>query len=292
MNISDRFAAFYTPSYVNSLKELDKLRRRIIINYFVIGTVVFAGFIFEAITWMLIGVLIIILFIFFYIRTFGVSNQYFQQQFARLTQGRIGTDLLPSSSYDPDRYIKLSVLQKACLLASVPTQFQGSNMIEHRLGDDWIQLSEIESGSMLKNDMGMTEKVIHFSGWVGIRQVETGVTEPIILMHENLVGFSGLQKTVSIQAQKDLIAWYPSEAVFNRYFSPSTLVEVVNYTEQSGNLIFISVFDGGICVAVSPVHKEKYRLANLWNKVENEKEIRKIYEANSFITQMLFRLKA
>lgn len=292
MNISDRFKEFYNTGYINSLKELDRLRRRIIINYFVIGTVVFAGFVFEAITWMLIGVLIIILFIFFYIRTFGVSTLYFQQQFARLIQGRIGTDLLPSSTYDPDRYIKLSVLQKACLMADTPTQFQGSNMIEHKLGNDWIQLSEIEASSKVKNEMGMSEHVVHFSGWVGVRLIETGITEPIILMHENLVGFSGLHKTITIQPQKDLIAWYPNEGLFNRYFSPSTLVEIVNYTEFSGNLIFISVFEDGICVAVSPGKKEKYREGGLWTKVENEKEIQRIYEANSFITQMLFRLKA
>ena len=106
--MSVRFEAFYTAAFQTSLNDLDRIRRRIITNYFVIGFVMFAGFTFEAITWMLIRILVIVLFVMFYIRTFGISTQYYQQQFFLRIQGSIGRFLLPSSSFDLNRYIKLT----------------------------------------------------------------------------------------------------------------------------------------------------------------------------------------
>lgn len=291
MQVNERFLSFFTASYTSQLQDLDKTRKRILFNYFVIGTVMFAGFVFEAVTWMLIGIVFIVLFIFFYIRTFGISTSYFQQQFFKKVQGAVGLYFLPSSTYDSDRYIKLSLLQKAMLLTSSPSLFGGRNMMEHKFDGDWIQLSEIEASTTGKNEKGLQEVTTNFHGFVGVRQVKTSLENPVILMHSDWDNFIRKTKPSNVQDHEELLAWYDDEKTFNQLFSPSRLVEIMGHIEHSGDQIFISVFSEGVCVAVSPKGKHNYLDAGLWNKVHNEEEIKRLFTSYAFITDMLLAIK-
>lgn len=289
--MSVRFEAFYTAAFQTSLNDLDRIRRRIITNYFVIGFVMFAGFTFEAITWMLIGILVIVLFVMFYIRTFGISTQYYQQQFFLRIQGSIGRFLLPSSSFDLNRYIKLTELQAAGLIVHHPQQYGGRNMIEHAVGDDQIRIAEMDIRSSGRGEDGKPFQRTDFSGIVGVHAMHTGIANPLMLVHHDLLKTEpdpSIRR--KIDDHQDLVAWYVDKEAFARWFSPSQLYQVVSFMEAANKQVFISVFQGGVCVAVAIPEKEKFRDAGLWTKANQEKEIRSLFETYRFVSEMLLSL--
>ena len=53
----------YTEKIYPDLKKAEKIRKQILLNYTIIGTVLFSGMLVEAITWMSIAIVIIILFV-------------------------------------------------------------------------------------------------------------------------------------------------------------------------------------------------------------------------------------
>ncbi len=61
------------------LYEAEELRKRIILNYAVIGSVLFTGFVIEAVTWMSLAIVIIVLFVMVYIKWFGIPVSRFEQ---------------------------------------------------------------------------------------------------------------------------------------------------------------------------------------------------------------------
>ncbi|HCK22789.1 MAG TPA: hypothetical protein DHW15_11705 [Bacteroidetes bacterium] len=286
------FQQFYSESFRREVLQVEKLRRQIIINYFVIGFVLLAGFIFEAITWMLVGIAFIVLFILFYIRTFGVSTDHFKERFFRQIQGKIGTFLLPNAQFDINRYIKLSVLQDAMLLSIAPGQYGGRNLIEDRTGDDLIQISEIDAWGNAKNEKGLAVKEHFFKGWAGIRVQHKSQFPVSIITDQAIEEISGKAINMQDMDASDLLFWTDNQDWFDTIFTPAILLKIVQFRENTGCNVYISTHGDTVCVATIPKVQSAYSDAGIWNRVENEKEIEKIFRQEAFIAELLLSLHA
>ncbi len=284
------FQQFYSDSFKKELEQIERLRRQIIINYFVIGSVLLAGFIFEAITWMLVGIAFIVLFILFYIRTFGVSTDHFKERFFRQIQGKIGNFLLPNAHFNINRYIKLTALQDAMLLSTNPGQYGGRNLTEDATGEDLIQISEIDAWGNAKDEKGLRIKEHFFKGWAGIR-IRKNCEFPVsIITDQDLDEIDGKSVRMKDIASSDLLFWTDHQQQFEALFTPAILLKIVQFRETTGAYVYISTSANTVCVAVMPKTHSKYADAGIWNRVENEKEIETIFRQEAFIAELLLSL--
>lgn len=282
------FENFYSPEYIRQLNDLERTRKRIIFNYLFIGFVVMAGFVFEAITWMLIGIAVIILFIFFYIRMFGISKELYQARFFQLVQGKMGKSLLPSGSFDPNRYLPLSLLQKALLITGEPSQYGGRNLTEDRTGEDHIRIAEIDAYTRRKG-AGSENDNIHFKGWAGTRTFP-GVNYPtVILTSEPDVDLDENSSTKPVPSSGGMTSWYNNEDFYNQQFGPAQLMRIATFRDKWALPVFISINEDTVCVAVSLV--QPYSDAGVWKSVTNKSELEKMFAVQQFIRDSLLALQ-
>lgn len=281
------FENFYSPEYNRQLNELERIRKRIIFNYLFIGFVVMAGFVFEAITWMLIGIAVIILFIFFYIRMFGISKELYQARFFQLVQGKIGKFLLPSGSFDPNRYLPLSLLQKALLVTGEPSQFGGRNLTEDKIGEDHIKIAEINAYTVRKGS-GPAQDNIHFKGWAGTRTFPGSSYPTVILTSEPDVDLAENESPMPVPSSGGMTSWYNDEGFYNRQFGPAQLMRIATFRDKWALPVFISINEDTVCVAVSL--DQPYSDAGVWKAVNKKTELEKMYAAQQFIRDTLLAL--
>ena len=71
----------YTEKIYPDLKKAEKIRKQILLNYTIIGTVLFSGMLVEAITWMSIAIVIIILFVLVYTRWYGIPVSKYERSY-------------------------------------------------------------------------------------------------------------------------------------------------------------------------------------------------------------------
>lgn len=135
--------ALIAPQLADGLEIAESIRKKIVLNYSVIGFVLFAGLIIEAVTWMSIAVVIIILFVLVYTKWYGIPVSLFEKKFIeRITNNTIQL-IDPGLKVDFQSHLKLSEINTFGLMPDNPDYFSGKNLIYGTIGEVPLQISEI-----------------------------------------------------------------------------------------------------------------------------------------------------
>ncbi|MFN3940381.1 MAG: hypothetical protein ACK4IY_07320 [Chitinophagales bacterium] len=94
------FSDIHDAKFRVELGKAESLRKQILRNYGVIGTVIFIGFALEAVTWMSIGIALVVVFVLAYSRRFGISKSEFLETFQSTTGRYLATAFDSNKKYD------------------------------------------------------------------------------------------------------------------------------------------------------------------------------------------------
>lgn len=132
-----------TAQLLAGLNQVESIRKKIRLNYTVIGTVLLIGLIIEAVTWMSIAVAIIILFVLVYTNWYGIPVSKFEKSFIEtITKNTVGL-IHPALQIDYQSHLKLSEITNTGLINATPDYFSGKNLIFGEINHTSIRISEI-----------------------------------------------------------------------------------------------------------------------------------------------------
>lgn len=285
---ADQFETYYEEHLRYKLQEVDKLRKKIIINYSIICVVIFTGFVFEAVTWMLLGILFIVIFVFWYTNRYGVSFQTFDKQHQSVITANVAAFIYNGFRYDHDRYLKLKDVRNGMLIHGEPRQFSGSNYLEATLGSQHFQSSLIYAYSNEKDRAGMQMQHSHFNGIAAVVSLPLSIHGHILVVNdsslqESLMELSGGQKHHVVN--EEFFTSYSDEDIFNRFLSPSVWLLIKNYTEAANARIMISMQDGSLCIGL-PQHNKSYVRSELFKSVVDKNACMIFFRDLLFMVQL------
>ncbi|HMX05188.1 MAG TPA: hypothetical protein PK511_13320 [Chitinophagales bacterium] len=124
------------------LRHAESIRKKIVLNYSIIGSVLFIGLIIEAVTWMSIAILIIALFVLVYTRWYGIPVPVFEQAYVDAVTRHI---ISPwhGLQIDYQSHLKVSELIAGGFIKEAPDYFSGRNLIHGQAGDTYLRISEV-----------------------------------------------------------------------------------------------------------------------------------------------------
>lgn len=281
------FSDIFDADFRHKLNKAEKLRKQILINYSVISLVILIGFALEAVTWMSIGIAVVIVFVLAYTHRFGISKSEFIKTYQSIIGRHFAITLNGGINYDYDRYHKLKVLNDAYLISGFPKQYGGKHLSSFMYGEIACGISEIESHTNKKNANGMHENFQIFNGLVGFAEIKIPISEPCLVMSDNSISenFSLIDFTFQNSIKKEAFTVYNGDNEYlNKLISPSIWLLLIRYLEKCNKGLFISITKTGFCVAVE---NPGFLNVSIFHNVYRKQEIEKFYEAFQFINTIL-----
>ncbi|MBK7109315.1 MAG: DUF3137 domain-containing protein [Chitinophagales bacterium] len=272
---------------IPALYKTETLRKRIIFNYIIFGIVFLAGFALEAITWMSIGIAIVVIFVLAYTSRFGVSVSDFTNSYQSTVAQTISRDIIPNATYNYDGYHKLRLLNDAYLISGFPAQYGGMHLLTFIEYDIQCAISEIQSHTEQKNKQGFNAQLKVFNGLVGLADLHINLNDPIIIITNKLLNSAIKENSefINVFENKDgLFIYNADQFILEKIISPEVLLIIKNYTELHRKDIFISIYKSGICIAV---HASNYLQPSIIRTTYNLKPPEQYYYDLDFIYNTL-----
>ncbi len=249
------FDWLYKNKILPDLRSAENVRKKIILNYSIIGAVAFAGFIVEAMTWMLIGVAAIILFIILYTRWYSIPVSRFEKLYTDAISSHLVTFISDALQIDRNSHISLSELQQAMIISGTPKNFGGQYLIHGEIQGVPLRISEINSETKMIGDSGEENLHQYFNGLVAIASIPIKIDDAILIssgnqIEKNLSALTGKIK-ISGTTGNELIVHMSDEQRFRQYI-PTGLTDMLQrYVESTKNNIIFSIYPEGISLAIS-----------------------------------------
>lgn len=272
---------------IPALYNTETLRKRIIFNYTIIGIVFLVGFALEAVTWMSIGIAIVVIFVLAYTSRFGVSVSDFTNSYQSTVAKTIARDIIPNAVYNFDGYHKLRLLNDAYLINGFPAQYGGMHLLTYSEYDIKCAISEIQSHTEKKNEQGFNAQLKVFNGMVGLAELQINLKAPIIIISNKLLHSSIEENSEfrNVFENKDGLSIYNADQIIlEKIISPEVWLTLKNYSELYRKDIFISIYKTGICIAV---HAPKYLHVSIMKTAYNLKPTEQYYNDLDFIYNTL-----
>jgi hypothetical protein len=273
------------PQLVVDLHAAESVRKKIVINYSVIGFVLFAGLIIEAVTWMSIAVAIIILFVLVYTRWYGIPVSTFEKMFiTTLTQNTINC-IQPSLKVDYQEHLKLSEIRASGLLENDPDYFSGKNLIYSEGAQHQIRISEIYAHWKQKKPTFPAQNDV-FNGLVAIADFPFS-TGGKIQFSTNQSDISQLQSSnptcKSGQIGKHLFFWGDETLDINNDKLVVIADKMNTYYEKHGKKLAGSIADNKLSIAIINDKGFTYIAPSVVKTVFDYKAINRYYTDLSFL---------
>jgi len=234
------------------LRKADRVRRKILLNNTILAAVVIIGFVIETMTWMLLAMLAIILFIFWFTHHYRIPFQYLELLHEKIIISKTSAFIFSGFYYDRDKYIKLKDLQNGWIITGTPGQFNGKNLVAADMGNMRVQISEIYSSANPKS-YAYRDNTTYFNGLAGIAQFAMKNQNDVIITSENNYDSamqSLTQEKILIKKDTSSLLVYSSKQTEHN-ISPAVLLHIKNYVDQTNNNVFISIRDSGVYAAIS-----------------------------------------
>lgn len=167
----NEFDQLYNDKILPALKNAERIRKKIFTNYAIIGTVVFIGLAIEAVTWMSLALVVVILFVLFYTRWYGIPTTEYDKAYINAITWNTINYLAPALVIDNSSHLKLSELQNTLLITGQPEYFSGKNLIHGNIDSNEIKISEIYSRSKIKKPDGSESVFEYFNGLVLVSNI-------------------------------------------------------------------------------------------------------------------------
>lgn len=275
---------------IKSLENAENIRKKIRLNYFVIGTVLFVGFLFEAITWMSVAIVIIFIFVLVYTKWFGIPVKTFEtaylQQVIKNTMAVISDNL----NVDYARHLKLSELTACNYFLELPDYFSGKNLIYGDISGREVRISEIYATWTPKESKQFPVVKGVFNGFVLVSEQQNEIPYPLFITTD----FSRV--TLALNSNAHLKNGILCEGVF--YYCgeqiemiPSHIIKLAtsfsNYTNRSGKHIAAALFQNKTSIAIINTSVHHYLKPSLLKSVYYKEPITWYYNDLAFLHSCL-----
>lgn len=168
----------YPTSFKNDLYDAERIRKKILLNYSIVGSVLFIGLINEAVTWMSIALLVIAVFVLVYTYWFGIpvstfENMYLHAVTNHTLQKNAGLEV------DYGAHLRASELQHNKWLLQDPDYFGGKHLLYGRVQGVDMRISEVYY--RVKPTLGLCDQTGVFNGIVVCAPVQAATQQPWIM---------------------------------------------------------------------------------------------------------------
>lgn len=142
MILSTYDPAISSLQFSDDLRAAEQVRKKILLNYSIIGAVLFIGLIIEAVTWMSIAIFVIAAFVLIYTRWYGIPVTTFETLYLQaVTKNAIS--YWPELQIDYNSHLRVRELSDAGIVMDTPDYFSGKNLIHGKVDDAIVRISEI-----------------------------------------------------------------------------------------------------------------------------------------------------
>ncbi len=252
-SINFNFELLYKEHILPDLKKAENIRKQILLNYTIIGTVLFTGMLVEAITWMSIAIVVIILFVLVYTRWYGIPLSKFEKAFIRAISYNTIKFISPELYIDNSSHLKLTDLQNANFITGTPEYFEGKDLIFGTVNGNTLRLSEISSTSKYTKANGVEYTHEYFNGLVCVADCETGIKGNLIICSDNelLKNYSLFNKNIQLTGNNSELTIYNDDNnSLHKFASPELIDALKEFYQSTGRNIIFSVHEKGISLAV------------------------------------------
>jgi len=233
-----------------ALHSAEQIRKKILLNYSIIGTVLFAGLVIEAVTWMSIAIAVIALFVLVYINWYGIPFSTFEKTYLRDV-----TDfaLRPWQmlTVDHNSHLRASELIAVGLIGELPDYYSGKQLVQGKVSGTTLRISEIFMKNNKMHALHYGNNMLNLHTVLSAELAYQG--EPVHLIrgtinHRTIPGY----RQISLNEKTDAL---PENL---RALADS----INNYASISGNAVICSLSTAGFaCAVVLPNNYRYFRPA-------------------------------
>lgn len=274
-----------TAQLIAGLNQVESIRKKIRLNYTVIGTVLFIGLIIEAITWMSIAVAIIILFVLVYTNWYGIPVSKFEKSFIEtITKNTVGL-IHPALQIDYQSHLKLSEIAATGLINAKPDYFSGKNLIYGEIDQTAIRISEIYCHWKNTDHVRSDAKHI-FNGLVAKVENATNNLAPVEMSTNEQDLLLALQAQPNLQHgnwQNKVYYWSKSLTDKNIQFVNQHAQLLSNYTVQNHKQVKMGVDANTMMIAIINPGGFNYFNPSIFRTVFDTKSMETYYSDLQFL---------
>lgn len=274
-----------TAQLIAGLNQVESIRKKIRLNYTVIGTVLLIGLIIEAVTWMSIAVAIIILFVLVYTNWYGIPVSKFEKGFIEtITKNTVGL-IHPALQIDYQSHLKLSEISETRLIPQTPDYFSGKNLIYGDINGTSVRISEIYCHWKNTNHVRSDAKHI-FNGLVA-KSENTALKFDDIEMSTNEQDL-----LIALKAQPDLqcgnwqnkvFYWAQSLTDKDMLIANQCAQQLSNYTAQTHKQIKMNMSSNTMMIAIINPDRFNYFNPSIFKTVFDTKAMETYYSDLQFL---------
>ena len=274
-----------TAQLIAGLNQVESIRKKIRLNYTVIGTVLLIGLIIEAVTWMSIAVAIIILFVLVYTNWYGIPVSKFEKSFIEtITKNTVG--LIHSAlQIDYQSHLKLSEITGTKLIPTTPDYFSGKNLIYGDINTTSVRISEIYCH--WKNTAHVRSDAKHiFNGLVAKAENNAYNFEDMEMSTNEQDLTQALKAQPNLQNgnwQNKVFYWAKSLNDKNIQFANQHAQQLSNFTTQTHKQVKMGVSSNTMMIAIINPDGFNYFNPSIFKTVFDTKALETYYSDLQFL---------
>ena len=277
----------YNEKIYPDLKKAEQIRKKILLNYTIIGTVLFSGMLVEAITWMSVAIFIIILFVLVYTRWYGIPVSKYEKSYIHAITANIIEFINPGLKVDHSSHLKLSELKDAHIISGQPEYFAGKNLIYGNINGREIRISEITATSKYKKENGIEHTYEYFNGIVIVADDKPDITGNLMICSSNelLKYYLPIIQNIKLEniEQEELTVFSDDDIAAKKYATPQLLNTLREYHLHTDNNVLYSVSETGFALAILHNRKFTYLDPSVFSTAYNKKVVEMYYRDLRFL---------
>ncbi len=277
----------YTEKIYPDLRTAEQIRKKILLNYTIIGTVLFSGMLVEAITWMSIAIVIIILFVLVYTRWYGVPVSKYENAYVHAITYNIIQFINPELQVDNSSHLKLIELKKSNIVNGDPEYFAGKNLIYGNINGQDIRISEITARTKYVKENGVEYNFQHFNGLVMVADFKPEISGTLLIytgdqsLNDKVIGLRN--KNITPNEQQVLTILSNDENATKKFATPQLLNNLKEFHLQTNKNIIYSATETGISLAILHDRRFTYLQPSVFSTAFNKKVVEIYYRDLRFL---------
>lgn len=288
----DDFEKLYSERIYPDLKGAESIRKNIVLNYSIIGAVVFGGMLVEAITWMSIAIVFIILFVLVYTRWYGIPVSRYEKAYIEAITSNIIHYIHPDLKIDNSSHLKLQELKNANIITLNPEYFAGKNLIYGNIDDEPVRISEISATTKYTKENGVENIFEYFNGIILVADLKPEINGNVLILSNNTLvkQYADFGQWIKLEKRdnNEFVVYGTDDNAVIKYADNKILNTLKNFHERSGRDIIYSVYEEGICLGILQNPKFSYLNPSVFKSAYNKKEIENYYNDLNFLVRTVY----
>lgn len=283
------FEHFYENDLKKELIALDNTRKKILLNYIFIGLVIFTAFVIEAMTWMLVAAFVLIIFVMWYIYQYNFSFLNLSKEIEFLVKNKTSKYLFNTSELYATHHLKLAILQKADIISGDPAFFGGKFLVQIQEKGYKMEISEIQSKVIEKDEHGMETGRVYFNGLAVNTEVLIPLNSEIIIISDELLEHAVSKNIVNHNSKiknEFITVYYSNQEEYEKLVSPSLLLLCKDYLDNFGYPFILSIRKFGYSIGISKPNHFDYIPLSIFQNIVKQDIAKSYYTDLKFISSI------